>query len=58
MQAVINEKNDKQKESVENVSLSVDKRVGKVKVLVIIDMIFTLVLLVLTVLNIFHIFPV
>ena len=53
VQAVINEKNDKQKESVENANLSVEKRVGKVKALVVINMVFTLINLATIILYIF-----
>ncbi|MBR5422353.1 MAG: hypothetical protein IK115_14530 [Lachnospiraceae bacterium] len=55
VQAVINEKNDKQKESVENTNLSVEMRVNKVKALVIFNMIFTLINLAVTILYIFGI---
>ena len=53
VQAVINEKNDKQQESVENANLSVEKRVGKVKALVVINMVFTLINLATMILYIF-----
>ena len=53
VQAVINEKNDKQKESVESANLSVEKRVGKVKALVVINMVFTLINLATMILYIF-----
>ena len=53
VQAVINEKNDKQKESVENANLSVEKRVGKVKALIVINMVFTLINLATMILYIF-----
>ena len=53
IQAVINEKNDKQKESVENSNLSVEKRVSKVKALVVINMVFTLINLATMILYIF-----
>lgn len=53
VQAVINEKNDKQKESVENSNLSIEKRVGKVKALVVINMVFTLINLATIILYIF-----
>ena len=53
VQAVINEKNDKQKESVESANLSVEKRVSKVKALVVIDMVFTLITLATMILYIF-----
>ena len=53
VQAVINEKNDKQKESVENSNLSIEKRIGKVKALVVINMVFTLITLATMILYIF-----
>ena len=53
VQAVINEKNDKQKESVESANLSVEKRVSKVKALVVINMVFTLINLATMILYIF-----